>query len=92
MAKSDVLEVMGNPSKSRRVSGADEWTYEYYKNDVPNSLTLKFQDGRLSQIGTPENEILIHQLKSADSLEDYEQKARAFEQQQKEKTPEDKNQ
>ena len=52
MDKSEVLEILGNPSRSKRVKGADRWDYDMYdENDRRVVNYVYFKSGRVSYVG-----------------------------------------
>lgn len=60
MDKSDVLEIMGNPSRKTREHGLDRWTYEIrpiHTEDKlgPEKTYIFFSEGKVSYVGPAEN-------------------------------------
>lgn len=54
MDKDQVLQVLGNPSRSKRVSGSDRWSYDEYVDGSKQVLQVYFQNGRVRFVGTDE--------------------------------------
>lgn len=77
MDKADVLELMGNPKRTRRWKGKDEWIYRFYDNNQEVQKKLVFELGRVIEIAefsdrpTPQQE-----LQDASTWEEYESAAK----------------
>ncbi len=55
MSKADVLEVMGNPTRTNRSHGSDRWVYEYEVNGQKEVTEVYFQEGKASYFGKPKD-------------------------------------
>lgn len=53
MGKADVIEIMGNPTRTSRKHGSDRWTYEYEVDGKMVSNDVFFQAGKVTYIGQP---------------------------------------
>lgn len=53
MDKSEVLELIGGPSSTRRRNGEDVWQYDFYSNDQKSSKELRFKNNKVSYKGDP---------------------------------------
>jgi outer membrane protein assembly factor BamE len=51
MEKDDVLELMGSPNQTQRVSGKDRWYYTFYDNRIRFQKEVQFVDGTAMYIG-----------------------------------------
>lgn len=51
MEKDDVLELMGSPNQTQRVSGKDRWYYTFYDNRIRFQKEVQFVDGTAIYIG-----------------------------------------
>lgn len=51
MDKSQVLEIAGNPKRTRRQSGRDQWDYVYYIQDEELKREVHFEQGKVVHIG-----------------------------------------
>lgn len=54
MEKSDVLDILGSPTRTERARNGDRWTYESYTKENKYSFNVYFHDGRVSHITSPE--------------------------------------
>ena len=61
MDKDDVLQVLGNPTRSKRVRGADRWSYDQYNNDKKTTTHVYFKSGKVSEVIRDDE--LVKQLK-----------------------------
>lgn len=61
MDKDAVLEELGNPSRSKRVDGADRWSYDQYTGDEKQVTHVYFKKGRVSFVGRDDE--LVKELK-----------------------------
>jgi outer membrane protein assembly factor BamE (lipoprotein component of BamABCDE complex) len=55
MDKDQVLKAMGNPSRSKRISGADKWSYDSYVNGQKKTIQVYFQDGKVQFVGADDD-------------------------------------
>lgn len=53
MEKHDVLELMDNPTRTRRSESKDKWTYVMYDHDVRHIKEVHFYEGVAVYIGDP---------------------------------------
>lgn len=51
MEKQDVLEVMGNPSRTQRFHGKDRWTYIFYDSRIRFEKEVQFFEGNAVYVG-----------------------------------------
>ncbi|WP_413576637.1 outer membrane protein assembly factor BamE [Bdellovibrio sp. HCB290] len=51
MEKDDVLNIMGSPNQTQRVSGKDRWYYTFYDNRIRFQKEVQFVDGSAIYIG-----------------------------------------
>lgn len=51
MEKQDVLEVMGNPSRTQRFHGKDRWTYIFYDSRIKFEKEVQFFEGNALYVG-----------------------------------------
>jgi outer membrane protein assembly factor BamE len=51
MEKDDVLDLMGSPNQTQRVSGKDRWYYTFYDNRIRFQKEVQFADGAAIYIG-----------------------------------------
>lgn len=51
MEKNDVLDVMGNPSRTQRFHGKDRWTYIFYDQRIRFEKEIQFFEGNAIYIG-----------------------------------------
>ncbi|WP_413559490.1 outer membrane protein assembly factor BamE [Bdellovibrio sp. HCB209] len=51
MEKDDVLDRMGSPNQTQRVSGKDRWYYNFYDNRIRFNKEVQFVDGMAVYIG-----------------------------------------
>ena len=61
MDKDEVLEELGNPSRSKRVKGADRWSYDQYDGDVKTTTHVYFKSGKVSDVLRDDD--LVKQIK-----------------------------
>lgn len=60
MDKADVLDLVGNPTRTDRAYNQDRWTYESYKNtsstsgDENSTTYVFFADGKVTYVGPDE--------------------------------------
>ncbi len=53
MEKTDVLEIMGNPTRTRRIQDKDRWSYVFYDNDIRLEKEVHFFQGNVVYLGDP---------------------------------------
>lgn len=51
MEKQDVLELMGNPSRTERFHGKDRWTYVFYDSRIRFQKEVQFFEGNAIYVG-----------------------------------------
>ncbi len=51
MEKQDVLETMGNPSRTERFHGKDRWTYIFYDSRIRFEKEIQFFEGNAIYVG-----------------------------------------
>lgn len=51
MDKAEVLEILGNPSRTGRVRGSDRWSYDTYQNDTREVTYVFFKAGKVTSVG-----------------------------------------
>ncbi|WP_413583213.1 outer membrane protein assembly factor BamE [Bdellovibrio sp. HCB288] len=51
MEKDDVLDIMGSPNQTQRVSGKDRWYYTFYDKRMRFQKEVQFVDGMAIYIG-----------------------------------------
>lgn len=51
MDKHEVLEIMGNPTRTQRLRGNDRWTYVFYDQNSKKSKVVEFSDGAATYVG-----------------------------------------
>ncbi|WP_413291876.1 outer membrane protein assembly factor BamE [Bdellovibrio sp. HCB185ZH] len=51
MEKDDVLDLMGSPNQTQRVSGKDRWYYTFYDKRIRFQKEVQFVDGAAIYIG-----------------------------------------
>ena len=51
MSKNTVLDIVGNPSRSGRVSGGDRWSYDFWTGEQRRTFHIHFVDGRVRKAG-----------------------------------------
>ena len=61
MDKDAVLEELGNPSRSKRVKGADRWSYDQYAGNDKQVTHVYFKKGKVSFVGRDDE--LVKELK-----------------------------
>lgn len=52
MDKSQVLEIIGNPSRSDHVRGADRWSYDDFSEGDRDVVSVYFSEGKVSFVGS----------------------------------------
>ncbi len=52
MDKSQVLEIIGNPSRSSRIKGSDRWSYDDFSQGDREVVNIYFTEGKVSFLGT----------------------------------------
>ncbi len=66
MEKSEVLEVMGNPTYKVRRKGQDRWTWVYYDKNEKLQSEVHFDDGKAVYVGgKPKPELSAEERDSA---------------------------
>lgn len=45
--KTDVLELVGSPNRTKRSKGQDKWTYVFYQGEMPIEKVIKFEEGKV---------------------------------------------
>lgn len=53
MDKTQVLDVAGNPKRTQRREGGDQWTYVYYVADQQFERDVRFEGGHVVNISMP---------------------------------------
>lgn len=77
MDKDTVLETAGNPKRTFREASQDHWIYIYFSHGRQWSRGVIFADGRVVKITAPlGKEEWVNELEQADSMEEYEHRAR----------------
>lgn len=59
MDKDQVLEILGNPQRTEKQSGADKWGYRYFSGENKETQTLKyvrFINGKVVSFGDDQEE------------------------------------
>lgn len=78
MDKDQVLELAGNPKRTYRTSGQDNWVYVYYQGNEETQRHVAFEDGRVVAITRPAaKQALTRELEAAGKIESFENKAQA---------------
>lgn len=81
MDKDRVLDLMGSPPRTYRQGMQDHWIYKYSHEDHEWSRDVVFEDGHVVKITEPLAKAdWVKELEGADSMEEFEQKAKAHEQ------------
>ena len=62
MDKDAVLQILGNPSRSKHVNGADRWSYDEYINGDKQVTHIYFKKGKVTFVGRDDE--LIKELKN----------------------------
>ena len=76
MDKDEVLQELGNPSRSKRVRGADRWSYDQYKEDVKTTTHVYFKSGKVTDIIRDDQ--LVKQLKElSEQKKNYREKQKS---------------
>ncbi|MCB0361536.1 MAG: hypothetical protein KDD35_02375 [Bdellovibrionales bacterium] len=76
--KSDVVELMGSPQKSKRLKGQDHWEYSFRKGQDEITKKIVFEEGRVVDVqAVPLETALERDLKKTTSMKEYEEKIRA---------------
>lgn len=79
MDKPTVLDRVGNPSRTFRENGQDHWIYVYYRNDREWMRNVIFEDGKILRVARGvAKDPNVKELQNAESMEEYEKKARAM--------------
>lgn len=55
MDKDQVLDILGNPSRSKRVSGADKWSYDQHINGKKTTVHVYFENATVTYVGSDED-------------------------------------
>ena len=77
MDKDLVLHEIGNPKRTFRANGQDHWIYVYFENGHEMSQQIDFADGKVIKVGRAvSKQSLEKALESAQSMEEFEAKAR----------------
>lgn len=50
MSKDKVLDLVGDPSRSSRITGADRWSYDYWVGESKKTLNIHFVEGAVTSI------------------------------------------
>ena len=45
--KTDVLELVGSPNRTKRSKGQDKWTYVFYQGEMPIEKVIRFEEGKV---------------------------------------------
>lgn len=77
MEKAQVLELLGNPQKTRRWKGKDEWTYIYYVSGQRQGTDIHFENGSVIYIGAAQlpSDADVR-LENTSDYEDYKQQVK----------------
>ena len=79
MAKDEVLEIAGNPRRTRRWKGKDEWTYVYYVDNQEKHTEIHFDQGKVVFKGDRDKAVnLKEQVEKSRTLEEYEYRAKKY--------------
>ena len=77
MDKPAVLDRVGNPTRTYRENGQDHWQYVYFRNDREWTRDITFEDGKILKVSRGfAKDPSVKELQNADSMEEYEKKAR----------------
>ncbi len=78
MEKHDVLEIMGNPTRTQRWQGKDRWTYIFYDSGIRLEKEVHFFENTSVYVGEPlkpevsaEEQDKINELKNRTQPKDY---------------------
>lgn len=75
MDKDQVLEVAGDPKRTYRLNGQDNWVYIYYEGNEEIQKHVAFEDGHVVRILRPTSKAaLTRELEAKGSVEEYEKK------------------
>ena len=78
MDKDRVLQIAGNPGRTFRENMHDHWVYIYFVRGQELHRDIVFTDGLVTRVGRPlTKDNWVKDLENADSMEEFEQKARA---------------
>ena len=71
MQKSEVVEILRDPSKKFRYKGRDVWTYEYYREsrDEPYYKSIIFRNGKVVSIKNGDLESALNKSADNDDVE-----------------------
>lgn len=53
MEKHDVLELLGDPQRKRRIQGTDKWVYIFYDKAMRTEREIHFVEGNVTYRGEP---------------------------------------
>ena len=71
LEKTDVLELIGSPNRTRRWKGLDEWTYVYYQGNKPIEKEIRFEEGRVVAVQNANGQdSIVQKLKSTTKRKD----------------------
>ena len=78
MDKDNVLEEAGNPTRTFREKNLDNWIYVYFQHDQQWLRDVIFSDGKVLSVTHPTatKEAWVKELERAETMEEYERKAR----------------
>ena len=79
MDKDEVLSQAGDPRRTFRTNSQDHWIYVFHKEDQEWLQQVDFAEGKVVNIGRPQAKkaASTSELEDADSMEEYERRARA---------------
>lgn len=77
MDKDEVLREVGNPKRTFRANSQDHWIYVYFVGEQEYARQIDFAQGKVVKVGRPvAKNSLEKQLENAESMEEFEAKAR----------------
>lgn len=92
MDKDVVLDRAGNPKRTFRTNSQDHWIYVYFENGEEWHRQVDFAEGKVLKVSRPlAKKDWVRELENADSMEEFEKKARAHQKQNGEFKPIDGN-
>lgn len=53
MDKDEVLRSAGNPKRTFREKGQDNWIYVYFRGDTEMNRIVRFEDGKVARVDRP---------------------------------------
>lgn len=91
MDKDEVLKIAGSPKRTYRQDSEDHWIYTYFKDHEAVLKDVTFRDGRVVRVHKPTalRRNSRSELENAETLEEYEAKARELKREKKNFKPAD---